>query len=224
VLNASTSPAPCRCRIPKYRGLLKHRLLCKGSDFSSMCYHATIHTLSTVKLLWRFENTRPAPTTHQGNPLQGNYSPGESPAGELLTRGIPCRGTTHQGNPLQGNYSPGESPAGELLTRGIPCRGTTHQGNPLQGNYSPGESPAGELLTRGIPCRGLLTGHYLLTSLLAGKAQTTGNKKAFTKKAKAREWVNPGKEKASLRRLLLDESFYTQSSSKVINITVALLK
>jgi len=32
----------------------------------------------------------------------------------------------------------------------------------------------------------------------------TGNKKAFAKKAKAREGVNPGKEKASLRRLLSD--------------------
>jgi len=138
VLNACTRPAPCQCRIPKYRGCLEHRLLCNGFDFSSLHYPTTLYTLSTVKLLWRFENTRPAPTTQQGNPLQGNYSTGESPAGELLNRGIPCRGTTQQGNPLQGNYSTGESPAGELLNRGIPCRGTTQQGNPLQGNYSLG--------------------------------------------------------------------------------------
>jgi len=78
---------------------------CKGFDFCSLHCPTALYTISTAKLLWRFETT---------------------PAGDYSTEDYPCRGLLNRGLPLQGTTQQRTTPAGDYSTEDYPCRGIAH--------------------------------------------------------------------------------------------------
>jgi len=108
---------------------------CKGFDFCSLHCPTALYTISTAKLLWRFETT---------------------PAGDYSTEDYPCRGLLNRGLPLQGTTQQRTTPAGDYSTEDYPCRGLLNRGLPLQGTTQQRTTPAGDYSTEDYPCRGLL--------------------------------------------------------------------